>query len=927
MIVAPRELTPEEITEVESVPAIAEQGGPRELYPHEVAALTGGTYENLTKMLNVGIAQTLGGPVDLADWKIKDTIGEELYGKIFSGKPFLGSKYIQGWMADKGIAFSPDEPLPDTLAGSVGKAIGAAAGTLVPFGAATKGLAAAKNATTTAAAIVQNIARQAVESPKTFMATDAAVALLSGLGGYEMRKAYPDSDVASLWGETLGGLSPITLPVVYNLATRFTLSGNIFRIARNMVEKTIEGLSPDGAKVRVETRFQTAAGVPGEAVRNMQADVLPEANLTPAQKTSNRGLLAIEKAVLESSDTLKNKSDIQISEATKAIRGSLEDLGGGVPIVKTEEQLQAARQYVSDLVDTRVRIALQRSEERLGAMKPRATREENNLVTREELTDALAAARAQESAAHNAVPSELIMPTAASRTAYQEIIANTPLAQREDIPGIARTFLGRERPVIEKIDPDIESMKSLSDSAKNRMQEARLTESAGKFGDEVELGELQGLRSKLLEDAREARAAGHYNKARIAGIISDAILDDLGAQAGNVQGEAGAKLRFALDVSRDLNDRFNSGTVGRILGTERRGPPRVAEALTLEVSTGTGGPKARVATQAMLDAADTPVLRGAVEDFLRDEFQRMVIRDGKLSDSGFLSYMKKYRDVFFDFPELKKQVADAFRANESAIFAQKRADGLARTLNDPKISKAAVFLKEPTDDAFKRVASSSNPGEVMKELVRQVGRDETGEALNGLKTGFGNYLLAKATIRAETAAGDNILSGKALTTLLGKGPVADMAKALFTPQEIDRLNVIAATAKRIEIAISTPAAAGIILDSPSLLVSYLARFIGAAAGRRIGRAAGSGGTVQIPGMASDLALKVSQRAIKDPALKIILSAVQDEELFRALLTDRTILTKVDSLKLQNRLNGWLAGLDAPYLSDQERETDKVKYSD
>ena len=885
----------------------------------------GSPYDHLTKAINLRIAHAFGGPVDLAEWKIKDTIGEELYGKIFSGKPFLGSKYFQDLMADRGLTYRSDEEIPDTLAGSIGEKIGTGVGLLIPFGAATRGLAAAKNATTTAAGIVQLIARQAVNSPKTFVAADAAVSALSGTGGYMMRQAYPDSDVASLWGETLGGLSPLSGPLIYGMATRFTLSGNVFRVARDLINKTIEGFSPEGALVRVEKRIQDAAVLPQEAARNMRADVLPEAELTPAQKANTSGLLAIEKAVLEASATLKNQSDIQISGATKAIRESLEDLGSGVPVAKTEEQLQAARQYVSDLVDTRVRIALQRSEERLEKMSPRATREDNNIVAREELTKALADARVQESQAHNAVPPGLFRPTSASRAAYDEIIAETPLAQREDIPSIARTLLGKERPVVGKIDPDIEAMKSLSGDVKVRMQEARLTESATKFGDEVKWEELQGLRSKLLEDAREARAAGHYNKSRIAGLISDGILEDLGAQADNIQGIVGEKLRFALNISRDLNERFNSGTVGRLLGTERRGPPRTPEALTLQTTAGMGGPKGRVATQAMLEAADTPSLRGAVEDFLRDEFQRMAIKDGTLSDGGFRSFMKKYMDVFFDFPKLEKQVTEAFKANNSAIFAQKRADGLARTLNDPKISKAAVFLKEPADKAFSRVANSPNPGKVMGELVKQVGRDETGEALNGLKTGFGNYILEKATIRAETPDGNNVVSGKALRASLEKGPIAEMAKALFSPKEFDRLNVIVNTAERVERAIMTPAAAGIILDSPSLLIHYTARFLGAAVGRHAARIAGSGGTVQIPGIASDLALKLTQRNIKDPALKIILSAVQDENLFEALLTQRTIITKADALRIQNRLNGWLASLDAPYLSEQDKNADSMKY--
>ena len=886
-------LSPEEVTEIfgtqQPESAQAETTQARKLDPKEVEAMDGANYRDFWREVNNGIADVfsgvVGAPVDFLMWRTRKNIGEEMYDKIWSKEPILSSNYIKAWAKDTGLFYQPTEIEGDTLAKSIGKTVGTGASFLVPFGAATKGLAAAGEVQSVIGGIAQHIAKQSVASPITFMATDTAVNVMAGTGGFAARQLYPDSDSASIWGELLGGFSPAVLSGAGHALSKVSPSVWVVKKARDFANKTIEAFSPDGARIRVEKRLQEAAINPKEAVERMAQETIPEANLTPAQKSESRGLLAIEKAVIESSSTLKNQSDEQINSATKAIRESLETIGDRTPATATVETLEDAKKYILDMVDTRIRIAMQKVDERVADMSPKASRREMNAVAREELDGALTASRAQESQFWNAVPENIYVPTSSTKTKYQEALNSLAAAQRDDMPDIATELIGGKTAKI-----------------KNNVKE------------------LYGLRKSLLEEERIARSDGKYNKARVAGTIADAILDDLGAQRDNIQGVVGEKLRAAIDYSYDLNKRFHSGYVGKLLGTDRRGFPKIHDELTLEESIGAGGSMRRgVNSRALLEASDTPEMRSAVEDFLRDEFQRHAVKDGALNQSGAQTYLKKYRDVLEDYPKIKTQTNDAIRFNDASIHYQERADGLARALNDPKISRAAIFIKEPTEDAFKRLSKLPNPGESMEGLVRLSQRDETGKALKGLKTSFGNHLIEVATTRAETYTGDNILSGKKMLEALESGPEGAMARALFTPEELDRLSTIVSTAVKIEKAVTAKADAGILLDSPSLLVAYLSRLLGAAAGRHAAAALGSSGTVQIPGIASELALKLSKRAIKDPALKIVLDAVQDESLFTALLQNRTISSRVDALDMQSRLNTWLASLD--YDGDKEPQSE------
>ncbi len=884
-----RELRPNE--EIVSAPSASV----RELRPDEEIVPKLSPVEEFGRGANVGLAETLGAPVDLANFAL-GFIG------LDSEEPIGGSRQIRRGFAALGLAPPPGKDDPHSLFGSVGRVTGAATAFLLPVGAA--GRAATKVATGTRAAptgaagrIVQDIGRTAVQTPGRFAAAEAAGAAGAGTGGFVARERFPDSESASFIGEILGGVTPAAALGVAKLLP--TVLG--IQLARRLARP----FTTTGAKRRAERRVKESARDPDQAATELEtSEALPEAGLTPAQQTGDEGLLSLERSVIDSSEQLKGQADEQIATATTAIRENLAGLGDDVSPEKTTAALEEARNYIRSLLDTRLRIAAQRADERIAALGPGATREEANIIARTELESALRAARQQERELWSAVPDTVKLKTANATRAFRETLKNTPLAQRDDIPSVAGRLLGRDEQVPEGFEEAFEAF--------------GLSQKGSRLGEETTVAELQGLRSKLLEESRNARAAGKFNAARIADNLADAVLTDLGAQRGAVTGEAGAALRSALDFSADLNGKFTRGPVGRLLGSERRGGAKTPEEMTLETTVGRGGPRARVETQALLDAVEdgqrTPALRGAIEDFLTDDFQRRAVRDGKINKRPAATFLSRHRDVLDDFPELRSRIEGAIDADDAAAVTAGRAEGLAKRLNDPKVSRAAVFLKEPADQAMERIAKAGNPEETMREIVRQAGRDTTGDALKGVKTAFGDFLLRRASTGKATVEGDFIVSGRVLKRLLKDGPVARMAKALLSADEQTRLRQIADVAEKVEKAVAARARPeGVIADKPSMLFSVMARITGAQLGRQIAAKTG-GGTVQTPGVLSNVFQRAIAARVQDPAKRLLMDAIGDKELFAALLRNGT--TPADVKVIRRQLNAWLLAIGAEKVRDE-----------
>lgn len=844
---------------------------------------------------NVGIAGAVGGPVDL----VNAALGLAGMG---SDEPFGGSASIQRGMSALGIAPPPGQPDPETLAGSMGRLTGTAAAMLLggvgpAARAAGQVFTGARAAPTTVrGAVAQDIGKQALAAPKRVIAGEVTASAAAGAAGHAAREQFPDSEGAVVLAEILGGFTPA--------GAMMLLKGLPVILGINLLRAVARKLGGKAGKARAETRVQESASDPKASLKELESpeDILPEANLTPAQQTGDEGLLALERSVIESSQQLIRQSDEQIVAATTAIRQSMSDIGEGVSPEKAVEALEQARTYLVSLMETRMRVAALRADERMADLGPNATRQQANEIAREEIEKALSAVRAQERQLWAAVPEDVVLSTKNTQQAFFDALENTPLAQRDDIPDVAKRLLGGAD---EEVPPGFE----------DAFAAFGLTPAVGsKLGVETTVAELQGLRSKLLEVARIARAAGNFNKARIASDLADGVLTDLGAQSDEIVGEAGEALRVALDFSANLNEKFTRGPVGRLLGLEKRGGAKTAPELTLETTVGRGGPRAAVEQRALeaavAEGASVPAVRGATEDFLLNDFSKAAVRDGSINKSSAEAFLRRNEAVFNDFPELKTKIQAAIDADDVASLRLDKLEGLAQRLGDPNVSKAAIFLKEPAEDAMKRVAKSANPEKTMRELVKQAGRDPSGDALKGLKTAFTDFLLNKITSKDV-----GLISGKRLRNLLDEGATSRMAKQLMSKVELKRLDEIAETAIKIEKAVRAKKLPGdIVEDGPSMIFTLIARIGGARVGSLLSRIS-PGGNIQTPAFVAEFFKKIAVATAGDPARRLIFDAVKDKQLFAALL--RGTREVADREFVRRRLNIWLASVGISALQEDE----------
>ena len=862
---------------------------------------------------SVGVAGTVGATVDIVSAMLGAFgLGHE--------EPLGGSRSIQRGLAALGLSVAPGEEENLGRAGRVGEVIGtvAAAGPALVAG----GLKSAAKAAVphkipgalstrqivprnipgalstrqpgTGSAVIQDIAETAVRSPKGFVAGEVTAATSAGLLGFEAAQRFPDEPGVQAMAEVIGGFGPIAAVTTVKVATKVAVFGLelIPFLGKRIVggvRSFVSALTPTGSVTRAEARVRRSFEGLSEdiATRVGRKDVLEGAPLTAAQKTEEAGLLALERSIMESTPELSLRRQGQLAEVNETIRNAMLEPVREIPTAKVKD-------YLGSLLDTRISMAAARAEERLAELGTKATREDINRIAREELLSAKSAARLQETQLHNSYPQNARVPTTVSQEAYNAAKLDLSQAQRADLSKEARRALDPGKPT-----------KEGKPSNKNFL------------GDETEVKELRGLQSKLREEARTARKDGKFNKARIADEIAEAITDDIADAAG------GPEVREAVDVavafSRDLNTRFTRGAVGKLLGREGAGGVKTPESLTLETTVGARGPRAKVDTDALLEAVrvhvppeiaaragfsgDEAVMRGHIEGFLIADFRRSAVDGGQVDVKAAQRWLSENQDVMARFPELRRSMERARVASEEFSVAELAAN--------PKISRAAVFIKAPPGKEIERVINTAKPKEAMEELVALARTDTTGQAEEGLKAAFLNFLLRRSEVASQlTAVGARpgtgdipFVSGSKMTKAINDPAVFEAMQGLYTRAELGRINKIRQTALVLDRARGTSEAGeGIIGDEPNTLFSILGRVGGAQLGRMLARITG-GGTVQTPGILAAHTKKLMISGVRDPASALLTDAIGDEKLFKALLLPLDKPANVSIVRA--KLNAWV----------------------
>lgn len=730
-----------------------------------------------------------------------------------------------------------------------------------------------------------------VRAPIATTAIETGLGFTAGATGFIAQQMFPDSDTAVFIGEIVGGTAPALMPI--RLATH--AAGG----TRKLFRKVRRPFTPEGGRERAIARVQRAA-TPEQRVEALQELEAPttidpatgEPVLTIAERTGEPGLLALEQSVMESSEESTRLGDVNIAHANEVIQTSLDEIAEGAleaPGVSVRE----SQEYFAGLFDVRVRIAAQRIDERLAELGPKASREQLNRIASEEIDGVLAAATKHQKQLYDAIPENTAVPYSNAKAKYDLFIRQLGKPQQGDIPDIAKRFLNDNSDEFfgSNIPP-------------------------GFLKDETRIKDLRGLQSKLREVARNARSGDkkNLNKARIADEIANSITDDLAnTRAGE---EVSKQLSIAVEFSRDLNHRFSSGAMAKILGRKATGAERVPAGLTLEESIGVTGPKARESLDELYKAFDSPeapssaLLIDASEDFVRTNFLKDAVQRGEFNVRAAQRFLLKNEEILNRLPNVRRQIEEAIEAGDSlALIRQKQ----KVSLDDARVSKATMLIEKGPVETFRNISKlqPSNQITETRNLVNKMAGDETGEALKGLKSGFIEFLYTTARKGKRDVQGRSFMSGFALKEQIEKSKSA--MEELFSPEELKRIEILNNDLIKLEKRIASKAAPeGIIGDKAGKVARIISQVSGARFGGMITGKIGRSG-IQIPQIFSAEFRRMTEAGVRDPAGRLLRDAIIDEELFKEFLQsavqkDGTELTE----KATRRLNIWVATVLAEY---------------
>lgn len=208
--------------------------------------------------VNEGIGNILGAPVDLMTGAINSAAGLAGYDPMIEN-PVGGSQ----WINDKALGFSISDTQPQSTGQRVARRVGQEVGasTIPALGLLGRGAGAA----TTVGRGVDDMARAAQAAPGAFLGAEAAGAVGSGLGGAAAQEIAPQSALAEILGQVVGGGAAAGGMLAANKPTRAPTIDALKarqKAAYNTVDASPAQLTPEATQA-LQGRVQGRASADG----------------------------------------------------------------------------------------------------------------------------------------------------------------------------------------------------------------------------------------------------------------------------------------------------------------------------------------------------------------------------------------------------------------------------------------------------------------------------------------------------------------------------------------------------------------------------------------------------------------------------------------------------------------------------------------
>lgn len=770
-----------------------------------------------------------------------------------------------------GISTATEEP--QGIVEQAGAGLGTAAAALVPAGGAFK-LASG------AGGLLGQLSDDALRAISTIPGAIVELAAGAGAGAGGEVAAQTFGESARGIGEVVGGLGVPVAGAALGAAARGAQKLPAVGAAANVAQRTLLPFAGPGARVAASNRARGVTGDPQTAARNIDAENI--GSLTPAQQSGDPGLASLENRLATENPEFGRELRDRTARSAAILRDELVRLGGGGDIKDAVDFIAGRRDQFAKRLQGFVDSAVKRAESRVAKLAPERAQSENSVIVREEIDKAFGQAKNQERNLWSRVPQDALVPTQNARARFDALVADTPTALADDIPDEARRMFASNQGVT----------------------------------DEATVREMLGLVSRMRQVSRAARSGEtpNPNRARIADDIADGVLDDLESLPANSQRVAKA-VAEARAFSRELSETFKQGAVNTVRSRRSTGRGSVPAEAALGATVGTGGPRAAVAARD-IRAATGGASDAATEDFLRGQVSDRAVRGDGFSDRAAETFQRQNRDVLEEFPAVRDDIQGARDATADVQARSARVKAITDRLNDRRQSVGAAFLNaSPGREVAEAVFAARNPTAAARQIRNAAARDDSGRALDGVKSGFLDNLIKSASTSGLDADNAAVISGSKLTERLSDPKTRGALAQVFKPDELARMDRLADQLTKIERAARAGSAERLIDDLPNKFLSVFAQVQAARVGAAVARRNG-GGNIQTPGIFVNRTKELLGRLTNDRAEQLLIDAIKDPELMSALL--RNLDDPRAARASASRLNAWLVGTGAVSATEEQQ---------
>jgi hypothetical protein len=429
------------------------------------------------------------------------------------------------------------------------------------------------------------------------------------------------------------------------------------------------------------------------------------------------------------------------------------------------------------------------------------------------------------------------------------------------------------------------------------------------------VGDLYGLYSTLGEFAVRARADKRFNTARVATALRKSIFEDLDKIPGT-----GPELQRAKDVSRTVNERFNRGSVGRILSYSREGAEAIDPSLILQ-KTYKKGQEGKLNFEQLTKAVSRMgsdemapqtleefQLQSGLHDYIRTRFIDFSTGKGGVIDPNkaqqFLENNKQLLDVPEYAPlkaqlESAKDTADVFRAEVKDLK-----DLYSHRYGTKGAKSFGKFIEASSSNRMKSILGGANPVGEMKELLGLINKspikafEQAGvnkqEVLQGVKDSIYEYISSFGT-----KSGDFELL--TIESVLRNPEIKQALDLALDPSEIKNVNKFVSELRKFNEYKLTEAKVSESLNKQSFFTQLAA--IGT--GIITGKLTSGPGALMAVSSGKRTATEVLMNLQKGEVISILNDAMKDPKLLEALMMNNNTYTRKGFARKRNYLNKYL----------------------